>query len=570
MANMKQVPQKPMLKYILIASSIAFIILAIMGSIQFKAKEIMSNARINAKNTLSELNDGWIYKLENGMSYSTSLPNNLNLPSDTRKITLTSQLPGTVIPGGGIRFEPMMVAINIYIDGELVKTYGEITDANHFIYHTASNIIFVPLSPEQYGKEIVIELTSLFSTELGMLGAPQIGSQHDFLLNDLLNSEANLFLLMILLLFAIILLIFYAVFQSLHNKHLELVAFSIFTLLIALLYNSQNTLLWELFDYPDSLPALNEWFFFIVDAFLPIWGYLILIMVAKKKLLKRNYIFMGIHSGLYVLGAILQLTWILSINYFRPVFMLLTLLSYIALFLTLKPWKSLGQTKYYQMAVFFIILAHIADYLKYLLAFLPLHQEVLLWLNLKVPFLFFLPLMTIIYIVLLSYALIFITKNDLGDMKNKAQRDLLTGLYNKSTMEVLVRMYMESSTDLAGFIVIDINHFKNINDTWGHLYGDKVLKGVAQQLELYFSNNDIIARLGGDEFAIFSPSLSNEHEIQEKVALAVTVLGAMEIDPPNQKISASAGFALYPENSSYDKLYDLADQAMYRMKKSLA
>ncbi|HHX62173.1 MAG TPA: GGDEF domain-containing protein [Epulopiscium sp.] len=567
MINPKQSPKTPMLGHILTAASIAFILLAIVGFIQFKGSEILGHARTNTNNTISELNNGWTYKMENGTSFSTSLPNNLSLPLHTKQITLTNQLPDTVIPGGGIRFESMMVTVKMYIDGELVKTYGEITDTNHFIYNTASNIIFVPLSPEQYGKEIIIELTSLFNTELGMLEAPKIGSQHDFLLNDLLYNTTNLVLLMMLILFSIILLVFYAVFQSLHNKHLELVAFSIFTFLIALLYNSQNELLWDIFNYSDSLPALNEWFFFIEDAFFPIWGYLVLIMIMKNKLSSKNYTIMGIHGALYIVGTILQLTWILSINYFRPIFMILTLLSYGTLFLTFKPWRSVDETKYYELAVFLIIGAHLLDYLKYLLGFLPLDQKVILWLNLEVPFLFFLPLASIVYIVLLSYALFLITKNDLGDMKNRAQRDLLTGLYNRSTMESFVSTYIESCDDLAGFIVIDINHFKHINDTWGHLYGDEVLKKVARQLELYFGSNDIVARLGGDEFAVFASHLFDKNEMAEKAALVKAVLGEIEIGPPKQNLSASVGFAVYPEHSSYDKLYENSDQAMYHMKK---
>ena len=76
---------------------------------------------------------------------------------------------------------------------------------------------------------------------------------------------------------------------------------------------------------------------------------------------------------------------------------IVTLLSYLSLFVSLKPWKSIGESKYYQLEVFCIIGAHLTDYLKYLLGFLPLNQEIIIWLNLEVPFLFFLPLASIIY-----------------------------------------------------------------------------------------------------------------------------------------------------------------------------
>lgn len=567
MRNKKKATNRPILKHTLTAASIAFFILIIVGAIQFNACKILGNARTNSNNnTIIELNHAWTYETENGIRFPTSLPNNLNLPLHTRKVTLRNRLPDTSIPGGGIRFKPMMSTIQIYIDGKLVESYGEIINPNHYIYKTASSTIFVPLKPEQYGKEIVMVLSSLFNTELGMLSAPLLGSHHDFILNDLIHNGTNIFLLIVILAFAILLIVFYTIFQTLHNKHLELVAFAFFTLLVALLYNTSNSLVWELFNFSASLPALNAWFFFIEDGFLPILGYLIFVMVAKDELCKKSYVSMGIHAGLYVLGAALQVTWLLSINYLRPLFMTLTLINYIFLFYSLRPWQSVDEITYYQWAVFTIIGAQLADYFKYLLAFLPLNTDFAIWLSLEVPFLFFLPFAVIVYMVLLSLALVFITRKDLGDIKNKAQRDLLTGAYNRATMETFVSAYIESCDEIAGFIVIDLNHFKSINDTLGHLYGDQVLIKVAQQLELYFGNNDIVARLGGDEFAIFCPNLLHASEIHIKSELALTVLEEIKIDTPLKHLSASVGYSVYPDCVGYNELYESSDQAMYRKK----
>ena len=568
MSKVKKQNKADKLTYIIIGACIAFVILLIMGCIQFKATQILEAGRENSKTNIQVLKDGWTCELEDGVSFPTQLPNNLNLPSKTTKIILINQLPNTEIPGGGLRFECMSTAVNIYIDGELVKSYGKITDEKHFIYNAASNVIFIPLETSQYGKEIAIELSSIFKTELGMVIAPQLGSQHDFLLNDLLNNATNIFILASILIFSLVLLAFYLSLQALHKNYIELLIFFVFTLLIGLLYNSQNTLMWEIFNYSDFLPALNDWLFYIEDAFLPICGYLLISIIAKKGIPKKCYAFMCFHAGLYGVAAILQITWVISINYFRPVFMALTLLNYTTLFLTLKPWKATRVNKCYQLALFCIIAAHVADYLKYLLGFFPLQQKIVIWLNLEVPFLFFLPCASVIYMILLSYALMLITKGDLNDIQNKAERDMLTGLYNRSTMETIVSQYIESYMDAAGFIIIDIDDFKSINDTWGHLQGDEVLRKVAQELKFNFRDDNFVARLGGDEFAIFLPHLSDDRQIRKKVELVMDIFGSIEIGICNQKISGSVGFAIYPENgSTYEELYDNSDKAMYRVKK---
>ena len=568
MSKAKEHAKASVMTYFILGAGITFVLLVIMGCIQFKANQIWDAGKKNAHNNILILKDGWTCKPEGGTPFSTYLPNNLNLPPEIRKVTLTNRLPRTEISGGGIRFECMSTTVNIYIDGKLMKSYGKITDANHFVFSSASNVIFIPLREDQYGKEISIELTSLFKAELGMMLAPQIGSQHDFLMNDLLHNATNIFSLAILLLFAVLLLVFYAVFQALHNKHKELLIFFVFTLLICLLYNSQNTLMWELFNYSDYLPAFNDWIFYIVDGFLPICGYLVLLTLVKKRIPKNSVRLMGFHTGLYILAAALQITWVLSINYFRPVFMIITLLNYTMLFIGLKPWRLTGANKYFLLALFSIIGAHIADYLKYLLGFFPLQQKVVVWLNLEAPFLLFLPWVSIVYMVLLAYALMLITKNDLRDIQKKAERDMLTGLYNRGTFEALVERYINSSKAPAGYMIIDIDHFKTINDTWGHPHGDEVLIAVAKELKSNFRNNDFVARLGGDEFAIFLPDISDENQIKIKAKLVEDIIERIEIGTLRQKVTGSVGVALYPTNSTYEELYKNADKAMYKEKQN--
>ena len=86
----------------------------------------------------------------------------------------------------------------------------------------------------------------------------------------------------------------------------------------------------------------------------------------------------------------------------------------------------------------------------------------------------------------------------------ESKRDLLTGLINKIYTEKKIKDFIENNPDgTSALIIIDVDNFKLVNDNLGHLFGDEVLKHVAQVLKNNTSTNDIVGRIGGDEFIIF-------------------------------------------------------------------
>jgi diguanylate cyclase (GGDEF)-like protein len=158
----------------------------------------------------------------------------------------------------------------------------------------------------------------------------------------------------------------------------------------------------------------------------------------------------------------------------------------------------------------------------------------------------------------------------LASLEHQALHDILTGLPNRALynahLEQVIAQAKRNNSRFA-LLQIDLNHFKQTNDTHGHAFGDAVLVAVAQALENTVRASDLVARLGGDEFCIIAPDIDNSddaHVLLEKIRLAIYQI---QLDCP-VKISAAVGFALFPTDASTaDALYSAADKAMYQQKR---
>ena len=145
-----------------------------------------------------------------------------------------------------------------------------------------------------------------------------------------------------------------------------------------------------------------------------------------------------------------------------------------------------------------------------------------------------------------------------------SQRDPMTQLLNKTVVQELVEDYMISGGKAGALLLIDIDDFKSINDTYGHAYGDKVIKFLSVSLSSLFRQYDIVARIGGDEFLVFMRNCSSIEKILEKANELNQVLSEFTIEGQKFHISTSIGAALYPvDASSYEELVEKADIAMY-------
>jgi diguanylate cyclase (GGDEF)-like protein len=155
---------------------------------------------------------------------------------------------------------------------------------------------------------------------------------------------------------------------------------------------------------------------------------------------------------------------------------------------------------------------------------------------------------------------------------SQAAHDPLTGLYNRRYLaEALDREIMRAQKETGTFcvIVIGLDHFKSINDHYGHKCGDVVLLAIAQQLSKQMRAEDVLCRYGGAEFVVLAPDMPLEASL-EKINALRTLLEGKTLEYNGQTVpfaTFSAGVASYPEHGSDgDRLLSAADQALYQSK----
>lgn len=153
-------------------------------------------------------------------------------------------------------------------------------------------------------------------------------------------------------------------------------------------------------------------------------------------------------------------------------------------------------------------------------------------------------------------------------LQSRATRDPLTGLPNRAAFtEVL-------SHEIAGahrgqppaLLLVDLDGFKGVNDTDGHLAGDAVLRGVADVLTAAGRRSDVSCRLGGDEFAVVLPRSTQRQAMHAARRLLAAAREAGNLSSPSARVTLSLGVGWLPDPASVEELVAVADAALYRVK----
>lgn len=157
-------------------------------------------------------------------------------------------------------------------------------------------------------------------------------------------------------------------------------------------------------------------------------------------------------------------------------------------------------------------------------------------------------------------------------LREKAVTDTLTGLHNRSILEYRLQTELKRSQRHSipiSMVMIDIDHFKLVNDNYGHLFGDQVLKALGEILLKRARTDDIVVRFGGEEFLLllFGADIQGAYAFAERVRLDF-LSKIFYVNKKTVNFTLSAGVAQYSGNIGPSVFMDMADQALYHAKHS--
>ncbi|TGQ17064.1 MULTISPECIES: GGDEF domain-containing protein [unclassified Mesorhizobium] len=156
-------------------------------------------------------------------------------------------------------------------------------------------------------------------------------------------------------------------------------------------------------------------------------------------------------------------------------------------------------------------------------------------------------------------------------LEQAALTDGLTGMQNRRYFDDALREYLQEFRRIdrpVGLMILDLDHFKQVNDTHGHDVGDEVLRAVATCLRGMTRYHDVVARLGGEEFAVVTPNMDVEllARFAERIRKAIANLSILSGNV-RLKVTTSVGLAVWDHKESAEDFYRRADRQLYEAKK---
>ena len=165
------------------------------------------------------------------------------------------------------------------------------------------------------------------------------------------------------------------------------------------------------------------------------------------------------------------------------------------------------------------------------------------------------------------------SKRESEHLRALSEQDSFTGLLNKNSTNQAISEYLaeEGEGKVHALLMMDLDRFKDVNDTYGHQFGDMVLLEFSRTLRSLFRATDILGRVGGDEFLVFMKDVSGGRIVEEKTAALCATFRNKVISQeyPDFRLGCSVGVALFPvHGKDYSTLYERADEALYQAKKN--
>lgn len=157
----------------------------------------------------------------------------------------------------------------------------------------------------------------------------------------------------------------------------------------------------------------------------------------------------------------------------------------------------------------------------------------------------------------------------LMELQEAAEKEPMTKLYNKVSAKMLIEQNLKERSRMNhALMVLDLDNFKKVNDTYGHSAGDTVLLKVAELMQSIFKKEDTLSRFGGDEFVVFISDIISQLDVEKKAqCLNMDFLEYARVNYPKVPLSISIGIAFSSKGCTLESLFEKADKALYEAKR---
>jgi diguanylate cyclase (GGDEF)-like protein len=140
--------------------------------------------------------------------------------------------------------------------------------------------------------------------------------------------------------------------------------------------------------------------------------------------------------------------------------------------------------------------------------------------------------------------------------------DYTTGIYNRATGEKLINSMMEEKAGVYSFLIIDIDHFRQINDQIGVQAADRMLFELAQMLTAMFRTNDVVARIGDDEICVLMTNIAGEETVEVKCCQITDKVSALDLKLTEAYLTCTIGAVVFEKAMTFDDMLVLANDEL--------
>ena len=502
-----------------------------------------------------ELNDKELFALNFGHIDTNKIcwqnftwPEHLRLKSDTTAVMLTIEVPNTPrYEVDHLLFNTTNQDVKIYVDGDLLYSFGIMHESDDAI---GSHRHIVKSRKPLAGTRITFLLHTRFQNYLGIIGHMLIADEQEIINNIGIIDAVYIFSMPV----AWAMIIFLAL--ELYWRHIE--KRRLYLCLIAFLFTYYMWIAGTSLFLPMLLGYRAIWWHisYIALYLLPVFASMILIEIVDvryKKIIRNCFRTFALVFAAAVIGQTAGYDgFITLLNVFYPVGVVCGV--YMIRAAMKSNWKTYPSCRYasYALISYSTLAALDALHLRYHLFASNLHLMVFSGYSL-IPF--------VLYLIREQAIRQVRVERELVKTQIEAETDALTGAYNRHQINKFFGSYrdlaVEHGFDLS-LAIFDIDKFKNINDTRGHLEGDRVLKLVATTIQSHMDRRHILVRYGGDEFILIGLHYNIESMAEFVNDLRMELEVKLEGDTMSFGVSGWHG-----EQDSLNEMIERADKALY-------